>query len=108
MNINFDSARPPANGALTRVLGVIVGALALIAAFMFSLVIFAAVAVAGLAFWIYFWWRTRGLRQQLREQAAGQTGGGFAEPPDDRPRTGSEIIEGEAVRVVEVRDRPEK
>jgi len=106
MNTNFDPAGPPTHGVLTRLLGAFVGVVVLTATFMFSLVIFAVVAVAGLIFWLYFWWKTRELRQQMREQAAEQVGVRCAEPAGARSGAEGEIIEGEAVRVAEVRDRP--
>ena len=72
---------------------------------------------------MYFWWKTRELRQQMREQVAeqmrnqemggqrggqagSQFGGTFSEPPVTRTSADGEVIEGEAVRVVEGRDRP--
>ncbi|MBK7356013.1 hypothetical protein [Propionivibrio sp.] len=106
MNTNFDPAGSPTHGVLTRILSVLVGVVVLTAAFMFSLVIFAVVAVAGLIFGFYFWWKTRELRRQMREQAAEQTGGRYAEPAEAGSGAEGEIIEGEAVRVAEVRDRP--
>ncbi|MBK7421735.1 MAG: hypothetical protein IPJ48_00790 [Propionivibrio sp.] len=99
MNINFDQARRP--GLLARVLTTIVGLVLLTAAFMFSLVFFAVVAVAGLLFWMYFMWKTRALRQQLRERMDEQVRAGAFEPPVSEPAAGGEIIEGEAVRVVD-------
>jgi len=99
MNINFDPDRRP--GLLARVLSVIVGLVLLTAAFMFSLVFFAVVAVAGLLFWMYFMWKTRALRQQLRERMDEQVRAGAFEPPVSGPAAGGEIIEGEAVRVVD-------
>lgn len=123
MNTNFDPATQQADGVFTRVLSVIVALVVLTAAFMFSLVIFSVVAVVGLILWSYFWWKTRELRRQMREQVAeqmreqemgGQTGGAtgsqfggrFNEPPVTRTDADGEVIEGEAVRVVEGRDRP--
>lgn len=103
MNINFDPDHRP--GLLARVLSVIVGLVLLTAAFMFSLVFFAVVAVAGLLFWMYFMWKTRALRQQLRERMDEQVRAGAFEPPVSEPVAGGEVIEGEAVRVVDERNR---
>ena len=99
MNINFDPDRRP--GLLARVLSVIVGLALLSVAFMFSLVFFAVVAVAGLLFWMYFMWKTRALRQQLRERMDEQVRAGAFEQPVSGPAAGGEIIDGEAVRVVD-------
>ncbi|MBL8415146.1 MAG: hypothetical protein JNM42_11975 [Propionivibrio sp.] len=99
MNINFDPARRP--GLLTQGLTAIVGLVLLAVAFMFSLVFFALVAVAGLVFWMYFWWKTRALRKQLRERMDEPVRAQDFEPPVSGPAAGGEIIEGEAVRVVD-------
>jgi biopolymer transport protein ExbB/TolQ len=102
MNINFDQGNGKPKGFFSQVLTVIVGIVVLGAAFMFSLVFFAVVAVAGLILWLYFWWKTRALRQQIREQMARQA----AEPPVSSPAAaGGDVIEGEAVRVVDERNR---
>ena len=72
---------------LGKVLTVVVGALMLIAVFVFSLLIFAVVAAGGLLVVGYVWWKTRKLRRQMREN-----------PP------GGRIIEGEVIRDVESHD----
>lgn len=99
MNTNFDPARRQPRSLLAQVLTVIVGLALLTAAFMFSLVFFAVVAVAGLIFWMYFWWKTRALRKQLRERMDEQVRAGAFEPPISEPVARGEVIEGEAVRV---------
>jgi hypothetical protein len=99
MNINFDPGRRP--GRLAQVLTAIGGLLLLAVAFMFSLVFFAFVAVAGLLFWVYFWWKTRALRQQLRDRMDEQARAGAFGPPVSAPAAGGEVIEGESVRVVD-------
>ena len=62
MNINFN--RPPRSpkGILAQLFTVVVGAILLGAAFMFSLVFFAVLAIAGVILWLYFWWKTRAVR----------------------------------------------
>jgi hypothetical protein len=101
MNINFDPAGRQPQTLLARVLAVAVGMLALAAAFMFSIVIFAVLAVAGLVVWLYFLWKTRALRQQIREQMRAQD---FASSAPEAESPG-EVIEGESVRVVDERSR---
>ena len=101
MNINFDPARRKPRGLIAQVLTLIVGLGLLAVAFMFSLVFFALVAIAGLVFWLYFWWKTRALRQQLRERMDEQVRAQDFEPPVSGPAAGGEIIEGKAVRVVD-------
>lgn len=113
MNTNFDSVGRQAHGAFTRVVSVIVGVVVLTTALMFSLFIFAGLAIAGLILWSYFWWRTRELRQQMREQVGEQTrgqqkAGQFTEPPSAAAGADGDVIEGEAVRVVDARDRPDE
>ena len=54
--------------------------------FMFSVILFAVIAVLGLALWGYVQWKTRKLRRAMREQAAGNNG---------------HVIDGEAVVVEE-------
>ncbi len=101
MNTNFDPAGRQTQNPLARVLTVVLGLLALAAAFMFSIVIFAAVAIVGLVAWLYFLWKTRALREHIRAQMRAQ---------DDAPKPAQaapsgEVIEGESVRVVDERNR---
>ena len=78
---NGPRLRAPAPSFLGRLLTAVASAAVLVVAFLFSLVIFAAVATIALAGGIYLWWKTRALRRQLRER-----------PP------GGRVIEGEVVR----------
>lgn len=59
-------------------------------AFMFSLAALAVVAVVGILFVIWFWWKTRALRRQLREQSV-------VFETSESPRRG-QVIEGEVIR----------
>lgn len=66
-------------------------AVLLFVAFTFSLVLFAVLVAVGLTVWAYLWWKTRALRQHLREQmgepmaeAAGRS------PPGGRDRRRSD------------------
>ncbi len=67
------------------------GVILLALGFMFSLILFAAIAVLGLALWGYLSWKTRKLRRTMQEQAAG----------------GGHVIDGEAVVVEEYHVRTE-
>jgi uncharacterized protein HemX len=69
-----------------NVLALLAGIVLLILGFMFSVVILAVVAVLGLGVWGYVWWKTRKIRQAMREQH-----------PD------GQIIEGEVIIVEENR-----
>jgi membrane protein implicated in regulation of membrane protease activity len=75
-------------GPLGKALAVVFGTILLVLGFMFSLVLFAVIAVVGLAAFGYFWWKTRALRKAMREQAP-------------RTESGGQVIEGEAVIVEE-------
>ena len=101
MFINFNPSGRP-QSLVTRIVGAVIAALAFGAALMGAAVLFVGVAVAALAFWGYFWWKTRALRRPMREQGPSQGfGSGHASGRVN-------IIEGEAVRVDEDRERLEK
>ncbi|WP_374327350.1 hypothetical protein [Azonexus sp.] len=68
----------------------------LILGVMFSLVALAVAAVIGLAFAGWFWWKTRALRQVMREAAPTATPAAHA--------ADGEIIDGECVRESEPRE----
>ena len=106
MSLSFNSRRRRPQGPVAQLLTVLGGALVLGAAFMFSLVFFAVLAIAGLIFWLYFMWKTRALRRQMREQLERETNAP-ASGPASAPASG-DIIEGEAVRVVDERHRLDK
>ena len=56
---------------LGRVAAAIVGAIALVVAFMFSVVALAVVSVIIVIAVGYLWWKTRDLRRHLRENPPG-------------------------------------
>jgi hypothetical protein len=106
MPINFDAPdRTPSLAA--RIVATVLGVIAFGAAMMFSVVVFAGLALAVLVFGGYLWWKTRALRRTLREQRRDYR----FEPPDDgmagKTADGANVIEGEAVRVDEDRPRLE-
>jgi hypothetical protein len=72
----------PPPGPIAKLFALVLGAIFLVLAFMFSLVALAVVAVGGLMLWGWLWWKTRALRKQM--QAA--------------PMNDPQIIEGEFVR----------
>ncbi|MDR3221511.1 MAG: hypothetical protein LBU46_05825 [Candidatus Accumulibacter sp.] len=101
MLINFNAPGTPPRSLAARIVGAVFAVLAIGAAMMFSVVLFAGLALAALALWGYLWWKTRALRRTLREEMRAQ---GFATPNDDFPHRatgGANVIEGEAVRVEE-------
>ena len=96
MNINFNPAGRQPKGPVAQVLTAIFGVLFLAGALMFSLVFFAVIAVAGLVLWGWFWWKTRALRRQIREQMQAQS-----VEMDSAPESEGKVIEGEVIRVVD-------
>ncbi len=82
-------------GPVQKLLTVVVGLGILALGLIFSAVILVAGVVAGLIVLGYLWWRTRELRRVMRK-AQSTT---FRSPPP----SGGEVIEGEAVRVEEIR-----
>lgn len=75
---------------LKNILGLLFGAILLILGFMFSIVILSVIAVIGLGFWGYFWWKTRALRRAMN-----------ANMPSQEPD--GQVIDGEAIVVEEYR-----
>lgn len=68
-------------GLLTRIGAAIIGAVALVVAFMFSVVALAIVSVIIVIAVAYLWWKTRDLRRRMREN-----------PP------GGRVIDGDSIR----------
>ena len=101
MRINFNAGQRKPQGVFAQVLTAIVGVVVLIGAAMFSLVFLAVIAVAGLIFWIYFWWKTRAIRAQIEQQMRAQAQYRSAEPQAAASASEGDVIEGEAVRVAE-------
>jgi len=50
-----------------RIVGGIIGIVLLAGALVFSVFLFAALAVVGVVLWGFLWWKTRGVRKQMRE-----------------------------------------
>jgi hypothetical protein len=107
INFNFDSSGRPPQSLAARIVGGVCAVIAFGVALMFSAVVFVGLVLAALAFWGYFWWKTRALRRAMQEQMRAQ---GFDPPPGEPPRNApadADVIEGEAVRVEEERKRIE-
>ncbi|MBL8534851.1 MAG: hypothetical protein JNL33_13450 [Betaproteobacteria bacterium] len=95
-------------GIVGTLLTVILGAVAIVGAVLFSVVILAVALVVGAVLVGYFWWRTRHVRKQLREhmarqqaaQAAAAAGSAESPHPDGKApaQAGGTVIEGEFVR----------
>ncbi len=83
--------QPP--GPLAKVVTFLLGAALLVVGFMFSLVALAVVAVGAVLAGAWFWWKTRALRRELREQMRQQPPGAGGQQP-----FAGRIIEGEVIR----------
>ena len=105
MNISFDPSGGPQQSLLAQIVGGEIGVIALIGAFMFSAVVFVAVAIVALVFWGWFWWKTRALRRQMQAQMNEQMCEPRRESPFRSPADESSVIDGEAVRVDDERNR---
>ena len=103
MNTNFKAPKRAPKEPLAQLIAALVGLLLLGAAFVFSVFFIIAFAAFGLAFGVYFWWKTRAVRAQLRAQRP-PSGQGPRDPDPVPPNEGA-VIEGEAIRVDEA---PEK
>jgi hypothetical protein len=102
MNINFDPGSQQGKSLFGQLLTLVGALLALALAFMFSLVFFAVLATAGLALWLYFWWTTRALRRQMRDQRAEpMPARDFGRSASESVPASGEVIEGQAVRVID-------
>lgn len=77
--------QPGESSLLTRILAALVGVILLVVGLMFSLVLLAVLAVAGLVGLGWFWWKTRALRKTMQQ----------------RPADGH-VIEGEAMVVEDI------
>lgn len=58
-------------GLFGKIAAAVVGAIALVLAFMFSVVALAVVSVVVLIVIGYLWWKTRDLRRRMRERPPG-------------------------------------
>ena len=66
----FSALRARAAGPIGRALAVVAGALVLVAALFVSAIVFSVLLVAGAVAGGWFWWKTRGLRREIRERLA--------------------------------------
>lgn len=73
-------------GLLRKIVAATLGVVALIAAFMLSVVVLAVVAAAGVVGGAWLWWRTRELRKRIAEQVRA------------REQAEGRVIDGEVVR----------
>lgn len=81
LNVSDARFRTHSRSLLSNAIAFALSAVLLAVAFILSVLVFAVVVTGGLLVWGYLWWRTRGLRKQMRER-----------PPEGR------VIEGEVIR----------
>jgi hypothetical protein len=91
-------------GLFGKLLTLVLGAAFLVLAFMFSIVALAIAAVGGLMLWGWIWWKTRALRQQLRDQATNY----HTQSVTEGEAKDGDIIEGEAIRTADDPEVPVK
>ncbi len=109
----FAAVRARAAGPIGRALALVAGGLVLVAALFVSAIVFSVLLVAGAIAGGWFWWKTRGLRREIRERLAQmqqmQAGDGapaasgpfgFATGADARTRPGEagDVIDGDFIR----------
>jgi uncharacterized membrane protein YciS (DUF1049 family) len=114
----FAALRARAAGPIGRALAVIVGGIMLISALFVSAIVFSVLLVVGAVAGGWFWWKTRGLRREIRERlaqmqqaqsasgSAGSTTDAQASPQSFRSspghgRAGADVIDGDFIRDVE-------
>lgn len=102
---NFSGMRlaAPGGSVFGKLLAIAAGTLLLVVGFMFSLLAFAVVVVAGVIFFAWLKWQTRHLRRHLeaqpREQGQQPTGRHEQTAP-------GQVIEGEVIGGAEYDERP--
>ncbi|MCQ9372659.1 hypothetical protein NMQ14_00190 [Methyloversatilis sp. XJ19-13] len=89
-------------GPFAKLFAALAGVVLLVLGLMFSVVIIAVAIAFGLIIWGWMWWKTRALRQQMREQMEARmaAGEGASAPYSDGegPQSSGRVIEGEVIR----------
>lgn len=98
MQMRYVLNSPARSSGLVRKLATLLVTVAMVAlVLMFSAVLFAVIIVLGAIAWVYLWWKTRELRQQMRDFTP-------REVQRDEQASDGNVFEGEAIRVVDTRD----
>ena len=90
-------SRPAGRGLFGTLLALVTGTALLMLGFMFSLLVLAVVAIAGVLGFGYLWWKTRALRRQINEQMQQHQAQHSQYSQTDSSAEGV-IIEGEVIR----------
>lgn len=97
----FKNLLRPANSPMNiarNILILVMGLIMLVLGIMFSAVLLGVILVLGGITWIYVWWKTRKLRQAVKEDGfAEQIFTGSAHRSTDNFNNGR-VIEGEVIR----------
>lgn len=97
-----------APGLLSRLVGLVVGAVVLAGALVVSAMLAAVLLAVAAAAGAWMWWRTRDLRRSLREAAASRAAaGGSFEAGAGRANRDATVIEGDFIREIPDRARPD-
>ncbi len=104
VRITHSSGRPGGSGLLRtgplgRALAFAAGGVVLLAGLFVSAVVFSVLLVVGVGVAGWFWWKTRGLRKQLRERMAQmqRAQSGAAAGPASAPSSG-DVLDGDFIR----------
>lgn len=99
-------------GPFGKIVAALVGTVLLVLGLMFSVVIIAVAIAFGLVIWGWIWWKTRALRQQMRDQMEARmaAGEGASAPHTDGegPAPSGRVIEGEVIRADDPQPPPER
>jgi uncharacterized protein HemX len=99
-------------GPFAKLFAALAGVVLLVLGLMFSVVIIAVAIAFGLVIWGWMWWKTRALRQQMREQMEARmaAGEGASAPYSDgeEPQSSGRVIEGEVIRADDPPRSPER
>jgi hypothetical protein len=98
MQMKFGTNSPAGPAGPLRKAAALVATAALVGlVLMFSVVVFAIILVVGTIAWGYLWWKSRGMRKQMRDFQT-QAMAREQKAADDG------VFEGEVIRVVEPRN----
>lgn len=101
--IELDPGKPPS--LMQKIVGAVVTVAIFGVALMFSVAFFAVILTVGAVVGGYFWWKTRAIRKQMREDIARMREAQARQNSGDAKREGL-VIEGEVIREVPPEQKP--
>jgi hypothetical protein len=106
--LDYRGARAPrSTGLLAKTLSVVLGGVVLVGGFIVSIAFFTIALAFVLAVGAYFWWKTRDLRRQMREQIQSGVGMHEARRANDT-HNGGDVIEGVVISRKETSEQPRR